>query len=174
GLQGGGRVATVDNSLLGIKTRALYESPAGAILHRAHRELEDLVVDRDTLHFKAQLEAKYAELVYNGLWFSPLRAALARFMEATQTRVTGDVRLRLYKGTIVVLSRRAERPLYSFSLVSHDQGDAYDHPAAQGFSYVWSMPLRVEALTRETVARHAPGSTGSEGGESGPRRLGGG
>jgi argininosuccinate synthase len=146
GRHGIGRIDIIENSLLGIKTRAIYESPAGAILHHAHRELENLVIDRDTLHYKVQLEQKYAELVYYGLWFSPLRSALDAFMEQTQIRVSGTISLKLYKGNLTVIGREADSLLYSYSLASHDRHDSFDHVAAEGFSYVWSMPLRVEAL----------------------------
>jgi argininosuccinate synthase len=147
GEHGVGRVDLVENSLIGIKTRAVYESPGGTLLHLAHRELEDLVVDRDTIHYKRGLGDRYAELVYNGLWYSPLREALDGFVERTRTRVTGEVALRLYRGTATVVTRSSPNAMYSYSLSTHDPADRFDHPAAMGFSYVWSMPLRVRALT---------------------------
>jgi argininosuccinate synthase len=158
GEHGVGRVDIVENSLIGIKTRAVYESPGGTLLHLAHRELEDLTVDRDTLHFKRGLADKYAELVYYGLWHSPLRDALDGFVERTRGRVTGEVSLRLYRGSATVATRRSPNALYSYSLSTHDPADRFDHPAAMGFSYVWSMPLRVQALTarREREAEPAP------------------
>lgn len=147
GQHGVGRVDIVEDALLGIKTRAIYESPAGTLLHRAHREIESLVLDRDLLHYKMSVEQKYAELVYYGLWLSPLRAALDAFIETTQQEVTGDVSLRLYKGGMSVIGRRSPHALYSYRLSTSDTRDAYDHDAAVGFSYVWSMPLRVRAMT---------------------------
>ena len=147
GRHGIGRVDIVENSLLGIKSRAIYESPAGTLLHLAHRELEDLVIDRDTLHYKAGVARTYAELVYYGLWFSPLRTALDAFVEATQARVAGSISLELYKGQATVVSRASEAAMYSHSLSAHDERDSFEHRLGEGFSYVWSMPLRLRALT---------------------------
>ncbi|MGK4005223.1 argininosuccinate synthase [Sorangium sp. So ce1036] len=162
GRHGIGRVDIVENSLLGIKTRAIYECPAGTLLHRAHCELESLVLDRDTLHCKRQLEVKYAELVYNGLWFSPLRRSLDAFMADTQRQVDGVVTLRLYKGNVSVVDRRSPSALFSYSLSSHDPRDRYDHPAALGFSYVWSMPLRVRAMTFGPAGDDSPARVGPD------------
>jgi argininosuccinate synthase len=114
-------------------------------------------VDRDTLHFKRGLADRYAELVYYGLWHSPLRDALDGFVERTRGRVSGEVALRLYRGSATVATRRSPHALYSYSLSTHDPADRFDHPAAMGFSYVWSMPLRVQALT----ARHGRGAAPS-------------
>jgi argininosuccinate synthase len=147
GRHGVGRVDMVENSLLGIKSRAVYESPAGTVLHLAHRELESLVIDRDTLHHKARVSRTYAELVYYGQWFSPLREALDAFVDVTQERLHGTVRLELYKGTVTVLGRHSEQALYSHSLSAHDDRDRFEHHLGEGFSYVWSMPLRLRALT---------------------------
>jgi argininosuccinate synthase len=157
GRHGVGRVDIIENSVLGIKSRAIYESPAGTLLHVAHRELEDLVIDRDTLHYKAGVARTYAELVYYGLWFSPLREALDAFVDATQARVSGSIGLELYKGRASVLSRTSEAAMYSYSLSAHDQGDSFEHTLGEGFSYVWSMPLRLRALTRATAGA-APAS----------------
>ncbi len=147
GTHGIGRIDMLENSLLGIKTRAIYEAPGATILHAAHRELESLVLDRDTLHYKSRVAQKYAELVYYGLWFSPLKASLDAFVEHTQERVTGTISMKLYKGALTVLNRESPYAMYSYSLSTHDPQDRFDHDAAQGFSYVWSMPLRVQALT---------------------------
>ncbi|MBY5163627.1 argininosuccinate synthase [Salsipaludibacter albus] len=147
GRHGIGRVDIVENSLLGIKSRAIYESPAGTVLHLAHRELESLVIDRDTLHHKGEVGRRYAELVYYGLWYSPLREALDAFVDVTQARVDGTVDLELYKGTATVLGRRSDNALYSHSLSAHDDRDQFAHHLGEGFSYVWSMPLRLRALT---------------------------
>lgn len=143
GAHGIGRVDMVESSLLGIKTRALYESPAGAVLHLAHRELESLCLDRDTLRFKAAVDQRYAELVYDGLWFSSLRRSLDRFVEATQEPVCGTVTVRLHKGTATCRQRQSPSGLYRAAVSSHDAGDRFDHSAAAGFSYVWSMPQRL-------------------------------
>lgn len=152
GAHGVGRVDMVESSMLGIKTRALYESPAGAVLHLAHRELESLCLDRDTLRFKAAVDQRYAELVYDGLWFSSLRRSLDRFVDATQEPVCGTVAVRLHKGSATCLERRSPSGLHSASLSSHDAGDRFDHSAAAGFSYVWSMPQRVERSRTERGA----------------------
>ncbi len=147
GTHGIGRIDVLENSLLGIKTRAIYEAPGATILHAAHRELESVVLDRDTLHYKAQVAQKYAELVYYGLWYSPLKASLDAFVDHTQERVTGTISMKLYKGTLTALRRESPNAMYSYSLSTHDPQDRFDHHAAPGFSYVWSMPLRVQALT---------------------------
>lgn len=148
-----GRVDIVENSRLGLKTRAVYESPAGTLLLRAHREVEAMTLDRDTLHYKAGVEARYAELVYDGLWFSPLRRALDAFVEHTQLHVSGSIDLSLYRGNVTVAGRRVERSLYSPALAGHDGPDSFDHHAAEGFAYVWSLPHRTEA---EAGAREPP------------------
>jgi argininosuccinate synthase len=151
GAHGVGRVDMVESSLLGIKTRALYECPAGTVLHVAHRELESLCLDRDTLRFKAGVDQRYAELVYDGLWFSALRRSLDRFVEATQEHVSGTVTVRLHKGTATCTQRESPSGLFRASVSSHDDGDRFDHSAAAGFSYVWSMPQRIESLRAEGV-----------------------
>jgi len=144
---GVGRIDILENRVVGIKTRGIYESPAGAILHFAHKELENLVLDRDLLHYKAQVAQQYSELVYYGLWFSPLREALDVFVGYTQSRVNGCITLRLYKGNLIVLSRDSEYAMYDHSLSTYDVEDQFDHKAGHGFSYIWSMPLRVKSKT---------------------------
>ncbi|MDT4794537.1 Argininosuccinate synthase [compost metagenome] len=148
GRHGVGRVDMVENSLMGIKNRALYESPAGAILHFALRELEDLTIDCDTLHCKAELALKYAELVYRGQWWSPLRQALDAFVEASQAHVNGSIALRLYKGGIWVEGRETADALFDYSLTAQDSADRFDHPAGIGFAYVWSLPQRIRSKLR--------------------------
>ncbi len=143
GKHGIGRVDMVESSLLGIKTRALYECPAGAVLHAAHRELESLVSDRDTLRFKATADQRYSELIYDGLWFTSLRESLDVFLKATQERVCGTVAMRLHKGSAVCSSRESPHSLYTPSLSAHDESDEFDRSATAGFSYIWSMPSRV-------------------------------
>jgi argininosuccinate synthase len=155
-LHGVGRVDMVESSLLGIKTRALYESPAGTVLHIAHRELETLCLDRDTLRFKAAVDQRYAELVYDGLWFSPLRASLDTFVAATQAAVTGTVSVRLHKGSAWCTQRWSERALYQPTMSDHRDGDAFDHSAAAGFAYIWSMPLRVGRLASSRARARPP------------------
>jgi argininosuccinate synthase len=140
-----GRIDILENRVVGIKTRGIYESPAGAILHFAHKELENLVLDRDLLHYKARVSQEYSELVYYGLWFSPLRKALDTFVDYTQLRVNGYIKLRIYKGNIIILSRDSEYAMYEHAFSTYDTEDRFNHKAGDGFSYIWSMPLRVKS-----------------------------
>jgi argininosuccinate synthase len=151
GAHGVGRLDLVENRLVGIKSRGVYETPAGTVLHHAHRELERLVLDRDTLHFKQQVSVRYAELIYDGLWFSTLRQALAALVDFTEQEVTGEVRVRLYKGRAEAVGRRSPRSLYRQDLATFGQGMAYDHQDAAGFIRLFGLPERVRALTREAV-----------------------
>ncbi len=147
GAHGVGRVDLVENRLVGIKSRGVYETPAGTVLHLAHRELERLVLDRDTLHFKQSVSVRYAQLIYDGLWFSSLRQALAAFVDATEKDVTGEVRIRLYKGRAEAIGRRAPQSLYRQDLATFGEGMAYDHADAGGFIRLYGLPERVRALT---------------------------
>lgn len=143
GRHGIGRIDIIENRVIGIKTRGVYESPAGTVLHLAHRELEKLVLDRDTFHLKSTLGDTYSTLVYDGLWFSPLRFALDQFVAYTQQRVTGTVTLRLYKAQATVRGRLSQYALYSDELSTYGSGDIYDHTAGRGFAYVKGLPLRL-------------------------------
>jgi argininosuccinate synthase len=145
GAVGFGRVDMLENRRVGIKSREVYEVPGALAVLAAHRELEDLTLDREVLHEKARLEIRYAELVYDGLWFSPLKAALDAFMAATQPAVTGEVRLELSPGRCQATGRRAERPLYRPDLATYDAGDAFDHDAGRGFVALWGLPTRTWA-----------------------------
>ncbi|HVL80761.1 MAG TPA: argininosuccinate synthase [Actinomycetota bacterium] len=146
GRHGVGRIDMIENRLVGIKSREVYEVPASLALITAHRDLEDLVLERDLAHFKQSVELRYAELVYNGLWFSPLKRSLDAFVDSTQDAVTGEVRLRLHKGTARPTGRRSERALYSPELATYgSEGDAFRHDAAAGFITLWSLPVRVWA-----------------------------
>jgi argininosuccinate synthase len=151
GAHGVGRLDLVENRLVGIKSRGVYETPAGTVLHLAHRELERLVLDRDTLHFKQSVSVRYAQLVYDGLWFSTLREALAAFVDETEKEVTGEVRIRLYRGQAEPVGRRSPRSLYRQDLATFGQGMAYDHADAGGFIRLYGLPERVRAMTRDTV-----------------------
>jgi argininosuccinate synthase len=151
GSHGVGRVDLVENRLVGIKSRGVYETPAGTVLHVAHRELERLVLDRDTLHFKQAISVRYAQLIYDGLWFSTLRQCLAAFVEETDRDVSGEVRLRLFKGRADAIGRRSSRSLYRQDLATFGSGMAYDHADAAGFIRLFGLPERVRALTRERV-----------------------
>jgi argininosuccinate synthase len=152
GAHGVGRLDLVENRLVGIKSRGVYETPAGTVLHHAHRELERLVLDRDTLHFKQSISVRYAQLIYDGLWFSTLREALCAFVDFTEQEVTGEVKVRLYKGRAEAVGRRSPRSLYRQDLATFGEGMAYDHKDAAGFIRLFGLPERVRALTREPMA----------------------
>jgi argininosuccinate synthase len=147
-----GRADLVENRLVGMKSRGVYETPGGTILVHAHRELESLTLDRDTMHFKDMLAIRYAELVYYGLWFSPLREALDAFFAATQGPVTGTVRLKLYKGNIIVAGRQSPFSLYREDFATFGEEDVYDQSHAEGFIRLFGLPLKVRALNNLPVA----------------------
>jgi len=146
GKHGIGRADMVEGRLVGMKSRGVYETPGGTILLAAHRELESLVLDKETVHFKDLVSLKYAELVYNGMWFSPLREALAAFVDSTQGPVTGEVRLKLYKGNIIPAGRRSPFSLYREDFATFGQEDVYDQSDAEGFIHLYGLPLKVRAL----------------------------
>ena len=141
-----GRVDIVENRFVGIKSRGCYETPGGTLLIAAHRELEALCCERDVMHFKQHIALKYAELVYYGLWFTPLREALDAFVESTQKEVTGTVTLLLYKGNVAVVSRESEHSLYRTDLSSFTMGDSYDQKDAAGFIRILGLPSRSRAI----------------------------
>ena len=156
GAHGVGRLDLVENRLVGIKSRGVYETPAGTVLHLAHREIERLVLDRNTLHFKQSVSVRYAQLIYDGLWFSTLRQALAAFVDHTEKEVTGEVRVRLYKGRAEAVGRRSSRSLYRQDLATFGEGMAYDHQDAEGFIRLFGLPERVRALTRDRAPKPEP------------------
>jgi argininosuccinate synthase len=143
GLHGIGRVDMIENRLVGIKSREVYEAPAASILHIAHKELESLVLDRELTHFKEIVSLKYSELVYNGLWFSPLREALDKFVSTTQKKVTGTIKLKLFKGSCVAVSRSSKYSLYKKELSTYGKEDKFDQKLAEGFIKIWGMPYKV-------------------------------
>ncbi len=146
GKYGVGRIDMVENRLVGIKSREVYEAPAATILIAAHKELEEMTLDRDTMHFKEMVVPRYAELVYNGQWYSPLRRALGAFVDVTQGTVTGKVRLKLFQGKCTPVGRESPYALYRKSLATYDAGDLYDHTAAEGFITIFGLPMKVQAL----------------------------
>jgi argininosuccinate synthase len=148
-----GRIDLVENRFVGIKSRGCYETPGGTLLLTAHRELEALCLDRDLMHYKQHVGLKYAELVYFGLWFTPLREALDAFVESTQKNVTGSVALSLYKGNISVASRKSEYSLYRTDLSSFTMGDSYDQKDAAGFIRILGLPSRSRAQLHQEVAK---------------------
>jgi argininosuccinate synthase len=139
---GVGRSDMVENRLVGIKSREIYEAPAGWTLLAAHKALEALVLDRETLHFKEALSHKYAELAYYGLWYTPLKAALDKFMAETQKSVNGVVKVRLYKGTCSVVGRKSPNSMYKKELATYEEGDKFDQSLAKGFIELWGLPYR--------------------------------
>jgi argininosuccinate synthase len=143
GKYGVGRIDMVENRLVGIKSREIYEAPAATILIEAHRALESLTLTRETLHFKPLLEMKFAELVYYGLWYDPLRAALVAAITSTQEKVSGEVRVKLFKGTCAVVGRQSEYSLYDYSLATYDRADEFSHRSSEGFIELWGLPLKV-------------------------------
>jgi len=139
---GVGRSDMVENRLVGIKSREIYEAPAATILHKAHKELEALVLDRELSHFKAMISLKYSELVYYGLWYSNLKESLDKFIDNTQKNVTGKVRLKLYKGNCTVVGRDSKYSLYEENLATYSEKDTFDHKSAEGFINIWSLPYK--------------------------------
>ncbi|MGO2658931.1 argininosuccinate synthase [Mycetocola reblochoni] len=145
GDQGIGRIDIVEDRLVGIKSREVYESPAGLTLITAHEELENLTVERDVARYKRGVEAEWANLVYDGLWFSGLKRSLDAFIDETQRYVSGDVRLTLHAGTPTVTGRRSGQSLYDFDLATYDTGDTFDQSLAKGFIELWSLPSKISA-----------------------------
>ncbi|MCK5595775.1 argininosuccinate synthase, partial [bacterium] len=146
---GVGRIDMVENRLVGIKSREIYEAPAAIILHNAHSALEELVLDRETMHFKEIISQKYAEIIYYGLWHSSLKEALDEFVNKTQKNVTGTVKAKLYKGVCTVIGRKSRFSLYSENLATYTSKDTFDHKSAKGFIDIWSLPLKVRALLKK-------------------------
>jgi argininosuccinate synthase len=142
GLYGVGRSDLVENRLVGIKSREIYEAPAATILHLAHKELECLVLDRELAHFKEIISLKYSELVYYGLWYSPLKSALDGFVESTQKHVTGTIKLKLFKGNCVPVSRKSVYSLYKKELSTYGKEDKFDQKLSEGFIRIWGMPYQ--------------------------------
>jgi argininosuccinate synthase len=145
GKHGIGRVDHVENRLVGIKSREIYEAPAGTVLQVAHYALEDLNMTKDQLRFKQKVAVEYADLIYNGLWFGGLRADLAAYVESSQRFVTGAVRVKLFKGTCSVVGRKSPYSLYNLKLATYDKGDIFDPSASPGFIHLWGLPIRNQA-----------------------------
>lgn len=152
GDQGVGRIDIVEDRLVGIKSREVYESPAGIALITAHEELENVTVERDVARYKRGVEAKWSELVYDGLWFSGLKKSLDAFIDDTQKYVSGDIRLKLHAGTAVVTGRQSTQSLYDFDLATYDTGDSFDQSMAKGFIELWSLPSKI-AARRDQAAK---------------------
>jgi len=145
GGHGIGRIDMVENRLVGIKSREIYEAPAAVALHTAHRELQSFVTPRDLERLTSDLAVRYADLVYNGLWYTPTREAIDALVAKVQERVTGVIRLRLFKGDCRVVGRKSPFALYDHEMATYDEGDRFDHAAAEGFVKIWGLPLEIAA-----------------------------
>jgi argininosuccinate synthase len=144
GTHGVGRIDHVENRLVGIKSREIYEAPAAVVLHTSHKALEAMTLSKDQARTKARIAQEYADVVYNGLWFTPHRQDLDAYIRSTQRYVTGQVRVRLHKGACTVVGRRAPHALYQYQLATYDRGDQYDHAAAEGFISIYGLPVRTQ------------------------------
>ena len=145
GRHGVGRIDHIENRLVGIKSREIYEAPAGIVLHQAHRALEQMCLTKEQSRFKERLAQEYADLVYNGLWFTAHRRDLDAYVRSTQRHVNGTVRVRLHKGAATVVGRQSGESLYRHDLATYDAGDSYDHQASVGFIKVFGLPVRTQA-----------------------------
>jgi argininosuccinate synthase len=163
GQHGVGRIDMVENRLVGIKSREIYESPAAVVLHAAHKELEMFVSPKDLERLKRELSVKYADLVYNGLWFTPMREALDAFNAKVQEKVTGVIRVKLFKGQHTVVGRKSPYALYDHGLATYDAGDLFDHTAAVGFIKIFGLPLETAARKAASMAADAQGTAPQRG-----------
>lgn len=151
GANGCGILDIVENRLVGMKSRGVYETPGGTVLYKAHEKLEEITLDKETQHYKQSLALKFADLVYNGQWYTPLRKAMTAFMTSTQETVTGDVILKLYKGNIIPVSVTSPYSLYSAGMATFDEDDCYDQSDSAGFIHLFGLPLKVRALKAKEV-----------------------
>jgi len=149
GANGVGIDDIVENRLVGMKSRGVYETPGGTLLYAAHKELEYLCLDKQTLHYKALVANQYADLVYDGLWYTPLRQALAAFVDSTQETVTGTVRMKLYKGTCMAAGAKSPYSLYDEELSTFSEDEVYDQKDANGFINLFGLPLYTRALMKK-------------------------
>jgi argininosuccinate synthase len=154
GAHGVGRIDMVEDRLVGIKSREIYEAPGAMVLITAHQELENVTVERDLARFKRTVGQRWSELVYDGLWFSPLKRALDAFIADAQEHVSGDVRLTLHGGRAVVTGRRSDASLYDFSLATYDTGDTFDQTLSRGFVQLWGLPSRIAATRDQQRVGH--------------------
>ena len=150
-MHGVGRIDVIENRLVGIKSREIYEAPAAVVLMQAHQALEAMTLSKDQLRFKQRVAQDYADLIYNGLWFTPYHHDLSAYIESSQRFVTGTVRLKLYKGTCIVVGRKSEFSLYDYGLATYDKGDVFDQSASRGFIHLWGLPVRVQAQVQKTA-----------------------
>lgn len=141
----------IENRLVGMKSRGVYETPGGTILFAAHAGLEQLILDRDTTQYKGIVAQKFSELVYDGLWYTPLREAISAFVDVTQKEVTGTVKMKLYKGTAYVAARKSPYSLYSEEFATFSKDEVYNQQDAEGFINLFSLPLKIRAIQKQTV-----------------------
>jgi argininosuccinate synthase len=153
GAQGVGRIDLVEDRLVGIKSREVYEAPAAITLITAHQELENVTLERDLARFKRGVDQRWGELVYDGLWFSPLKRALDTFVADANAHVSGDIRLTLHAGRAVVTGRRSEEALYEYEWATYDSGDVFDQTLSKGFVELWGLPSRMAARRDQRTAR---------------------
>ena len=177
GAHGVGRTELVENRFVGMKSRGAYETPGGTLIVQAHRELEALCLDRDTAHYKQHVALEYGELVYNGFWYAPLREALDAFIDRTQQTVTGEVRLRLYRGSVEIVSRTSPYSLYAPELASFTMGEGYNPKDSRGFINLIGLPIearsvlesRLRAGSKAAASRSASSSATSDASQSASR-----
>ena len=150
GSHGVGRVDHIENRLVGIKSREIYESPAALVLLQAHQALQAMTLAKEQLRFKQKVAVEYADLIYNGLWFTSLHEDLAAYVQSSQRYVTGTVRLKLYKGSCTVVGRKSPYSLYSHGLATYDKGDVFDQSASAGFIHIWGLPVKTQAQIQGT------------------------
>ena len=159
GEHGVGRVDHLENRLVGIKSREIYEAPAAAVLLQAHQALEAMTLSKDQLRFRQRVTQEYTDLIYNGLWFGSLHQDLAVYVWSTQRFVTGTVRLKLFKGSCQVVGRKSPKSLYSYGLATYDKGDQFDQSASPGFIHIWGLPVRTQAQVQALGETESPLST---------------
>ena len=145
GDHGVGRIDHIENRLVGIKSREIYEAPAAVVLLQAHKALQALTLSKEQLRFKEKVATEYSDLVYNGLWFTSLHEDLTAYVQSSQRFVTGTVKLKLHKGSSMVVGRKSPSSLYSHSLATYDKGDVFDQSASPGFIHIWGLPVRTQA-----------------------------
>ena len=156
GLHGIGRIDHIENRLVGIKSRETYEAPAAVVLLQAHKALEAMTLSKDQLRFKEKTAIEIADIIYNGLWFSGLNRDLSAYIQSSQRFVTGTVRVKLFKGSSMVVGRESPKSLYNLSLATYDKGDKFDASAAVGFIHLWGLPVTTQAQIQLLADKEDP------------------
>ena len=153
GANGVGLVDMVENRVVGMKSRGVYETPGGSILYKAHQCLESICLDKETQHYKTQVAVKFADLIYSGMWFTPLREALSAFVESTQRNVTGEVKLKLYKGNIIPAGMTSPYSLYDMEMATFDEDEVYTQADSAGFINLFGLPISVQARSAQKITK---------------------